>query len=70
MTKNENDENRGMSNDERNLFAINRFVWIDNTVFKIVSTDGIERIIVPDYYSKENTFQELKFNIIPEFDIE
>ena len=31
--------------DEQMKFVINRFRWIDNNTFKIISTDGIERII-------------------------
>lgn len=51
MTKNETEENKGMSNDEKKLFAVNKFLWVDNEKFKIISNDGIERILIPNYYS-------------------
>jgi len=45
--------------------ATNRFAWIDNTTFKMVSSDGIERII-----DITNNFKEVEFNVIQMYDKE
>lgn len=45
--------------------VINRFAWIDNFKFKIVSSNGIERIV-----DIRDNFKEIEFNVIPMYDSE
>jgi hypothetical protein len=41
----------------------NRFMWIDNDTVKIVSEEGIERLV-----DLKNNFKEIEFNRIPLYD--
>jgi hypothetical protein len=53
-----------MSNKTEDMkHVINRFAWVDNETIKIISKDGIERLI-----NISNDFKEIQFNIIPMFD--
>lgn len=45
------------------LAVINRFNWVDNKTIRIISHDGIEKIV-----HIENKFKEVEFNRIPDFD--
>ncbi|CDW71666.1 wd-40 repeat protein [Stylonychia lemnae] len=51
-----------VNSDQNPLFVINRFMFIDDETFKIVSEDGIEKMVHID-----NGFQQLGFNYIPLF---
>lgn len=42
---------------------INRFAWYDNYTIKIISKDGIEKLL-----EVANNFKEVDFNRIPNFD--
>ena len=65
MTKRQIDGGKKLSNDELKNCVINRFSWIDNRFFRIISIDGIERIIDPT-----EGLKEVDYNVIPEFDLE
>jgi hypothetical protein len=55
-----------MSNETENMkHVINRFSWINNDMIKIISKDGIERLI-----DIKQNFKEIQFNIIPMFNRE
>lgn len=54
-------------------YIINRFAWLDNERIKIISIDGIEKIMHIDIRSsdiKKNKVRELACNRIPNFDPE
>jgi hypothetical protein len=40
--------------------VIHRFAWLDNNTFRIISHEGIERIV-----DINDNFKELEFNVIP-----
>ena len=65
MTKKQTDEGVKLSNDDLKRCVINRFAWVDNKTFRIISIDGIERIIDPS-----DNLKELEYNVIPEFNLE
>ena len=49
--------------EENYKYVINRFAWIDNYTIKIISQDGIERLL-----DVNNNFQEIAYNVIPMYD--
>lgn len=49
--------------DEPALQIINRFAWRDNKTLKLISTDGIERLV-----DITNKFKEVEFNVIPMYE--
>ena len=42
---------------------MNRFMWVDNSLIRIINYEGIEKIIDID-----NNFKEIEYNVIPLFD--
>lgn len=48
------------ANKEDMRYLINRFAWVDNNTFRIVSQDGIERLV-----DIKDNFKEIQFNVIP-----
>jgi hypothetical protein len=51
-------------NNSEVLSVINRFMWVDNSTFKFITIQGIERLIK---FDAKGNFEEIEFNIIPGF---
>ncbi len=48
---------------ESAITVINRFAWRDNKILKLISHDGIERLV-----DITNKFKEVEFNVIPMYE--
>lgn len=51
------------SKHEDPVTVINRFAWRDNSIIKLISHDGIERLV-----DITNRFKEVQFNVIPMYE--
>jgi hypothetical protein len=47
--------------------VMNRFLWVDNTRFKFITAEGIERLF--NLKNAEGEFNEESFSVLSQFDM-